>query len=220
MARTRYSAILADLRGRVGNEVFTRTRAGATTRRRPRYRYPVTPNVEAGNERFRAATAVWRELTLPEIEAWRAYASRQFRTDPVTETRYAMSARTAFTGLATKFLQINPEGSVPRLPPVSDFAGDELTLSVTPIAGGLHFTASEANTPGTETELLIQPLPNIRCAPKAFYRSAGFVEFTAGSLGQDVPLPVGGYAVAFRFVRVESGQATREVKIGIFEVSA
>ncbi len=44
-------------------------------------------------------------------------------------------------GLSCKFLQVNPEGEIPSLPPDSDFVGDsiEIEVSVAPDESGAGY---------------------------------------------------------------------------------
>ena len=64
------------------------------------------------------------------------------------------------------------------------------------------FTAARPSDPGVLTELMAQPLKNVRVRPKAFYKSRGFATFVEGGLTVLLPLPPGVYAVA-----VQSGEA-------------
>lgn len=206
-----------DLRGSVGDRVLVRTSAGPAMRGKPRYRYPKNPAVEAGNRRFVEAGAAWNELTLAEVEVWRSYTESIYRTDEVTGQRYHPTAKNAFVGLAVKFLQITPEGEIPRLPPTTDLIPDALEVTVAAIPGGVSFTANGSNSEGVLTELLLQRLKNIRCKAGKVYKSLVFHDFTGEPL--EGPLEPGAYGFAFRFVRPATGQATEYRRIGVLEVT-
>ena len=85
-------------------------------------------------------------------------------------------------------------------------------------ASGVRFAATSANSAGVVTELLVQPLKNVRRAPGKFYKSTAFVTFASGSLTYDLPLNPGAYAFAYRFVNPTTGQATGERLLGVVEV--
>lgn len=216
MARARLGMAFQDVRGAMGSEVVIGTRAGLAVRGKQRYKYPVQPSVRACAGRMVQANAAWNELTLAQVEAWRVYADGLSRVDPVTLQRYSPTAKNAFVGLATKFLQINPSGTIPVWPPSDDFVADSLRVSVTAASGGVLFAASGDNTSGTLTELLVQPLKNIRRLPGRDYKSLAFHAFDGSALF--VGLEPGAYAFAFRFVRASTGQATMLMPIGVAEV--
>ena len=94
--------------------------------------------------------------------------------------------------------------------------GDSLRVSVTAASGGVSFAASGDNTSGTLTELLVQPLKNIRRLPGRDYKSLAFHAFDGSALFVD--LEPGAYAFAFRFVRSSTGQATMLMPIGVADV--
>ncbi len=130
MARARLGFALSDVRGAMDGQVVVKTRAGLAVRGMPKYKYPKTPEVMEGAERLRMATAVWKGMDLAQSMAWREYAETISKVEPVTLTRYSPTAKNAFIGLATKFLQINPDGEVPVWPPAADFLGDDLVVKV------------------------------------------------------------------------------------------
>ncbi len=206
-----------DVRGRMGQQVVSRTRGGLVAKRLPKYKYPKVGAVQQGAERMRQANSAWNALTLPQVEAWRTYAAKQTRVDPVTGTRYPMDAKNAFVGLATKFIQMRPADPAPLDPPSTPGPNERIGLQVSTIAGGVRFTASGPNSAGVVTEVLAQVLPNVRRSPTKFYKSLAFHAFAGSSL--DVPLDAGVYAFAYRFVRWESGQQTEWIRLaGVWEL--
>jgi hypothetical protein len=210
---------LQDLAGRIGDDqVLVRTRAGLAVRRMPRYRYPVSAGLRAASERLKAVTAVWRELSLAEVEAWRAWAATQPRRDPVTAKVYTPSAKNAFVGLGVKVLQVDPEAPVPTFPPAAPYDGDGVRAAASPAPGGVVFTADRPNGPGSVTELLVQRLANARRSPTSRYASAGFVRFTPGGLSAFLPLAPGVYALAVRSVLAATGQMGARWRSGVVEV--
>ena len=89
-------------------------------------------------------------------------------------------------GLACKFLQINPDGAVPLVPPSAPFLGNRITVKASALSQLIIFTASGANVAPAQTELLLQKLASVRRAPTDKYISQGFVTFAVGSLTQGI----------------------------------
>ncbi|MCW5947255.1 MAG: hypothetical protein KIT74_09530 [Fimbriimonadales bacterium] len=221
MARARLGMAFQDVRGTMGNQVLVLTRSGLVVRGKPRYKFPVSPATRAQTERMKAAAEVWNSLTIEQVEAWRRYGETQRRVDPVTLKEYTQTANTAFVGLSTKFLQASPGGAIPLLPPVSEFIGDSIVLTVAPVSPGVvRFAASGPNAPDVITEIMMQRLPNIRRSPKPFYASAAFHVFESGALEFDMELDAGVYAFAYRFVRLSTGQSVEPWLLGVVEVEA
>jgi hypothetical protein len=118
--------------------------------------------------------------------------------------------------LAIRFLQVNPQGTIPRLPPATPFAGDGLVVSVEGLEGAVRFGASQPHLPDVTTELLVQRLLSVhRRTYLERYRTQGFHAFGPPL---ELPLRTGLYACTVRFVRVSTGQATRLVELEVVEV--
>lgn len=208
-----------DVRGKMGQEVISRTRGGLVAKRLPKYKYPKVAAVQQGADRMRQANAAWNELSLEQAQAWQAYAQTQSRVDPVTGHEYAMSAKSAFVALATRFLLASPGSTVPTEPPSEPFSGQNLRLTAAPTTGGMSFTASGINSQGVVTEIMMQTLPNVRRSPVKFYKSAAFHAFEPGSPQFILPLPPGVYAFAYRFLQTSTGLVAGERLLGVFEVA-
>lgn len=218
MARAKLSMAFTDLRGRMGDEVLVLTKSGLAVRGRPTYKYPKNANVEMGTQRFKAAIAVWNELDLAQFQAWQRYAEGIDKRDPITGKQYSPTAKTAFIGLSTKVLQIDPQASIPVLPPTEELIADAMVLGVGATATGVTFTATGSNAADTSTEILFQKLLNVRRSPSTFYKSLLFHRFTLAEPTLEVPLEPGVYAFAYRFVRPTTGQTTLMHKLGVIEV--
>src|SRR5258708_28364214 len=74
-------------------------------------------------------------MTAAQAAAWGNYASGLTRHDPRTGKSYHPAAITAFTALASKFLQATPAGTIPLTPPATAFAGDTIVFTATGAAG-------------------------------------------------------------------------------------
>ena len=240
-----------NLSGRMPNGSAFPTRNGVRLQSRPDYRYPVRPDVAAGNARMKVANAVYWSMTQREVDAWTRWGIENPRTDPITGVVYSSDSRNAFCGLALKILQIDPDAELPRLPPSGRFVRQRLTLTVEPVGshslplgrgrGGaespevgeatptlpspegegspaLRLTVSAPTRPGLLVEFKVQPLKHILCKPQKFYKSYGFVAFTADGLSVDLPLPPGAYAVAAQQVEPSTGLTAGFTPLGKFEI--
>jgi hypothetical protein len=120
-----------------------------------------------------------------------------------------------FIGLATKFLQVHPNGVIPLAPPQGRFLGDIVQVTVGAQGQNLVFTADRDNAPGVVTELLIQRLRHQNNATKVrSYKSAGFIAFDAAHREVTRPVFPATYAAAIRFVESATGRMTDLIPIG------
>ncbi len=209
MAKVVMNVLSDGLRGKAGSAVFVRTATGIVVRPRTVPRNPQTRAQTAVRTNLARAVAAYRALTPAQAAAWSAYAAQQVRTDLRDGTARRQTAYAAFTGLATKFQQVNPGAPIPATPPPFAFIGDPLTLTATGGAGHITFTAGGANSPNVKTEPLWQPLKFGHQSPQSrAYRTQAFVAFTGSPLAATLPATPGWYALAYRFVNVQTGQET------------
>lgn len=205
----------------MGTDVFTAGRSGPTTRIRRKGRNPKTVAQTQVRANLTKASQTFKNLTPAQVLVWANYASGIVKRNAVNGKSYSPSALNAFTTLATKFLQANPSGTIPVVPPTTAFSGDLITVTCTGGTGLVNFTASGANSANVKTELLVQPLKSRNRTPNPKgYRSRGFFAFTAPSgLTTTVAVPTSAYAVGYRFVNTQTGQATAIVALPIVTVA-
>ena len=209
MARGAYSSVLSQARGRVGEQVYVKTRSGLAIKSRPRYRQFPNPATAGARERMIQAKDAWLGLDVEQVRAWRAFAKQIHRVNPVDGTEYSPIAYNAFIMLATRFLQANPMGEIPVWPPEEEFAGDEVVLKVNKASPtAVQFLASGPNSPDVVTEILVQKLPNIRRSPTKFYKATAIRQFLTGQLNFNLELPAGVYVFAYRFIQATTGLCT------------
>ena len=220
MAKVLYAPEIQDMRGKLGNTVLSRARNGSTARARVIPKNPKSIAQTSVRAAFSKTSAMYKNMTAPQLAAWAAYAAGLTKHDPVTGKSYAPAPGTVFDGLASKFLQITPAGTVPLTPPAAAFTGDSITVSAVGASGKVTFTGTAANAANVKTELLLQPLKSRARTPgpKA-YRTKAFFAFVAGTLSQDVIVPAGFYAPAYRFVSPVTGQMLGLVTLPIVQVS-
>lgn len=220
MAKAKLNAMLQELTGSVGNAVWQRSREGQIVRQKVTPSQPDTPGQLAARARLTTVSRIYKGFTATQEQAWENYAKSIHEEDDVTGKSTTPTAMNAFTKLGCKFLQATPNGTVPTTPPTSPYNGDNLTVTATAGVGKVTFTASAANALGTKTELLLQPLASRNRNPqKNGYRSKMIHQFMTGSLSQDVTVPPGFYAAAYRFINVSTGQFTDLIPIGVSQVT-
>lgn len=209
MSKIAFSAIVNDIRGKMGTDVFGRYRGGPTGRVKKAPRNPKTAAQRAIRGYLSRASKLYESFSAAQNASWEAYGATITRHNPVTGGTYTSSGITAFCELAVKFLQNNPNGVIPLTPPNSEFLGDSITLTAAPGTGKVTFSASGANSPGVVTELLLQKInsPNRKPNPNA-YKSMMFKVFPTSPLTQDITVTAGYYVAAYRFVKITTGQAT------------
>ena len=209
MAKAELSVLLQALSGKAGNVVFTKAKDGTHVRPHIKGTNPNTPAQQLIRENFTKASGIYRTFNTSQLQAWKNYAQFQTVSDALDGSKSKPTAFNAFMKLACKFLQVDPDGTVPTTPPTTGFNGDNVDLTVTGGTGELTFTASAANASGVTTEILLQPLANANRKPQSgAYRHKLFHVFTTGNLSLDVTVPVGYYAAGYRFVKTATGQAS------------
>ncbi|MCC7102314.1 MAG: hypothetical protein IT206_04465 [Fimbriimonadaceae bacterium] len=208
MARATPSVITGGLRGKAGSVVFVRQPNGAVNVR-PRIS-PANPNTSA-QQAWRACVAAaghaFSQISHSEYQAWQTYAQDQFAFGNLTNPKPSA----AFTALAAKFIQVNgPLESPPLLPPSSAFQGDIVRVEAEFLSPTIvRFTGDRANQPGVVTEFLACKLRSRHERPRPRdFRILGHAAYEVGNLSIDFPVVAGHYALAIRFVSLETGQVS------------
>ncbi|HRF60476.1 MAG TPA: hypothetical protein PLH94_11270 [Fimbriimonadaceae bacterium] len=209
-----------NLRGKAGTVVISGSRSGLIVKPRVQPRNPRTAAQEQVRANLTTASQLFKNFTPVQLANWKTYAASITKTNPVTGKTYNPTPLAAFVGLATKFLQANPNGTVPLTPPTADFNGDKISVTATGGSGKITFTASAPNSAGVVTELLLQPLKSRNRTPSTIgYRSKAFVVFASGSLSAIVNVPAGWYAAGYRVVNSATGQDTKLIPLTVNQVT-
>lgn len=217
MSLLKLGTFAGNLYGASGNAVYVRSPYGTILRNRPMVWNEPTQAQRDCRARMTLVGRAWSGLSLDEAAAWKRYAQALAASEPPTDGAPPPTAQQVFVRLGLKVLQVDPDATVPTLPPTSAFLGDAVVVSAEALPGALRFTASEPNAPGIVTELLIQPLRSVhRRTFLSRYRTAAFVPFSGGAY--DVAVKPGVVAAAYRFVRAETGQETGIAELGVFVV--
>lgn len=201
--------------GKVGGLVFARTEIGTIMRETPEGRRDDSEAQYRIAWNLRKANSAWRGLEWVQVLAWQTYAATLKRRNPQSGLYVSPKAYNVFIGLATKFLQADPNGAIPLDPPQGRFFGDIVQVSVDAQGPNLVYTADRDNAPGVVTELLLQRLLNKNNTPKErSYISAGFIAFDAEHREFEHAVFPGTYAGAIRFVESATGRMTDLFPIG------
>ena len=207
--KARLSMAFADLRGKSGTVVISKGRNGLVLRPRQTPDNPRTAAQVVVRGNFAKAARSFKGLSASNFNQWKYYATTITRVDPVTGATYSPTPIDLFVGLGAKYLQANPNGSIPQTPPANPFSGDPVTLTVTSTVGGVTLTASGPNSANVKTEILIRVVGSGKIKPSADkLRSWAFVGFAAGSLTYTIGLVPGFFALGYRFVNIATGQET------------
>lgn len=209
MAKISLSALLSGIRGKVGGVVFTEGRSGNVARIRVIPANPATSGQINARTHLQAAAQAFKALSSANLSAWETYVSGITRNQSVSGQSYHPSAISAYVEQYAKLLQYNPAAAAPTTPPATQYAGDTITVTC---AGGndkVTFTPSAANTAGSVTELLLQPLVSANRTPNGNgYRNKAFTAFPGGAAVDVTSLGAGWYSPAYRFVNTTTGEAT------------
>ena len=208
-----------EFRGSIGNLVYQEGREGTVSRSRTVPTNPRTAAQTGARSAFSRATEAYKSLTTAQVTAWTNYAKTITRRG-YNGKSFHPTPSDVFVGLSSKFLQVNPAGTFPVLPPAASFIGDVITLTAAGAAGKVTFTASAPNVSGATTELLLQALKSKNRVPDSKnYRTKAFFVFPTGTLSKDVTVPAGEYAPAYRFVNPLTGQTTALTALPTVQVS-
>jgi hypothetical protein len=220
MAKLKLSAAFSDLRGKVGTFVISKTRSGLVMKPRVTPSNPNTSLQEQARTNLSNAAATFRGLNAAKAQNWENYAANQQHSNPIAGRKFKPTGIDVFVGLASKFLQVNPTGSIPLDPPTSGFTGDQLTFTVTPGTGQVTVAANAGNSTNTTTEFLVQKLNSPHVNPQeGAYRHSKFFHYATGSLSTTITLGSGYWAIAYRYVNTLTGQQSETVGLPIQTVS-
>jgi hypothetical protein len=218
--KAKLSMAFADLRGKDGPVVIQKGKSGLKLTPRNRARNPKSTAQTSVRNNMSKSSKLFASMTTAQAAAWNAYGATQTKHNAISGTTYTSSGINAFNALASKFLQVNPTGTVPMTPPTAPFTGDSITVTATAGTGQISFSSSGATSTNTKVEVLVQPLKGKNRTPTAKgYRSKGFVTFTATPTPFVVTLPTGYYAAAYRFVNTLTGQETALIPLTVLTVA-
>lgn len=220
MAKISMGVLVGQIRGKAGGGVFTKAKNGATLRIRITPSNPNTAAQSAVRSYLTSASRAYKALSSGNLADWREYALSLNVVDPVTGSSYHPSAISVFTGLASKFLQVTPDGVIPTSPPATPFSGDTITVDAAGGADSITFTGSDDNGADIVTEYLLQRLASPARVPRPNgYKSYGFSDDPDTTPFIVSGLSEGSYACAYRFVKTTTGQESGLIIIGIVTVT-
>lgn len=207
MALISMGALAADIRNKVGSNVFTRTKSGNTVRIRIVPRNPRSTAQVTARANMTAAAKAYKALSSANVADWEAYALGITHHQKVSGQAFHPSAISAFTALASKFLQITPGGTIPTSPPATPYVPDTVTVTAAGGSGQVTFTGSADNAAGSKTEVLLQALASPNRTPSANgYRNEGFSAVPNGTPVVVSGLAAGDYVPAYRMVKTATGE--------------
>jgi hypothetical protein len=198
-----------DLRGKAGTVVVSKGRSGLVIKPKTVAKNPQTPAQQVARENLSRAAQAFAKLNASQIQQWKFYAEQHPKTNKVNGESYAPTALNVYTALATKILQVNPSMILPSVPPATDFNGDTIKISIGEShAGALTLESTGPNGSGVITEILVQRLASPGRTPYAKnFRTNQFYNWNPTQT-LDIELLPGYYAIAYRFVKINTGQTS------------
>lgn len=157
MAKVAFSAIVSDLRNKVGGNVFTKVRSGPMVRIKVSPTQPRTAAQQAVRSNFTALSKAWDTITQPERDSFISLAANLPQKDVFGNTFF-------FTGLQL-FQQLNRNLASIGLPkistaPASVSVGSPGALTLTATAGTPALTVNSATAPAAgEVPLIFATKP-------------------------------------------------------------
>ena len=119
--KIRYSALLEAGFGRDGNLVIRDSRYGPiAVKRAVKIQVPTQAQKGAQNNLGKSAKS-YPQLSDGQMILWENYSKSIVRKDPITQKSYSPTAIAMRVELGSRFLKMNPEGTLPLMPPTTDF---------------------------------------------------------------------------------------------------
>lgn len=219
--------MLRGLKGRLGNIVMVSDGDDLILRERPGRYLPQEASQVAAQSRQTSGAKLWKNLPVEAAEAWRRYAVRNPLPPKPNGRPGSTRGDNVFGSFATRYLLVHPGSTPPARPPESAFFGDSIGVRLAAVtltlpspegegASEMRIVADGPNAPGVVTQILLQPLVsrNRRTYATKYVHEA-IVTFTAEVREVTLPMATPWVAVAYRFIRADTGQATALAEIGI-----
>ena len=220
MATVRLAGFAEAISGKMGSLRFFETEEGTVMKQQTPVTNPQTPAQQTVRSDFSTVSKLYKTLTPAQKATWKTYAGTLTQVSKRSGKSFMPKGFNLFTGLSTRYLLINPGGTVPLTAPTGSFAGDTVTVTTAAAAGKITFTANKGNAESVKTELLLQRLVSAGREPSpGQYRTQQYIAFAAGSLSASITLTPGTYAPAYRFVNSRTGQEEKIVTLPIVTVS-
>jgi hypothetical protein len=201
------------IRGKLGGQVFTAGRSGATLRTRVKGKNPRSVTQSSRRANLAVAARAAKALSSANVTNWKTYVAGITKHNAVSGAAYHPSWFNAYVGLYADLLLATPGAAAPTTSPSTAYTGDTITITAAGTSGTITYTGSAQQTAGSKTMFLAQKL----AAPN---RTPGAKKYTI--LGTSaVPttpfqvafssLPAGTYAVGYKFVNTTTGQTSLPV---------
>lgn len=212
---------VADIRGKLGGNVFSKGRSGSTLRVRVKPRNPRSSAQSAVRALVTAGSRAAKALSSMLLAEWKAYALTITKHQSVSGAAYNPSWITAFIELYVPFFLATPGGTFPDDPPTDPYSGDVITITAAGGSGQIQVTGSAQSTADNTVFVYAELLKSANRAG-----SNG-----PGKLISVDPIPAtpfhvtitglapGEYKVSYRFVLTTTGQMGPLVFLGNKTVS-
>lgn len=153
MAKVLFGMMAADVRGKLGGQVFSKNRAGAYIRTKVTPVNPQTVFQQGVRAVFTALSQAWRSLSQAQIQAWNSSVQSFPRTNVFGNPK-TLSGHQLYVGLNAQ-LQAAGQSTIATPPlPVGALAVEALSAAAAAGAGTVVITFLPAAVPAGHTALL------------------------------------------------------------------
>jgi len=199
---------VADIRGKIGGNVFSKSRSGHTLRVRVKPRNPRSLDQTSVRALMTAGSRVAKGLSPSDVLLWKSYAASITKHNSVSGAAYNPSWITALTELYVPFFLASPDGSFPTDPPTDPYTGDTITITATGGSGDIVITGSAQSTSGQTVFFYAE---HLRSANRAGSNKPGKLISVAPIPTTPFHVTVSGlatgdYKISYRFVNTATGQ--------------
>jgi hypothetical protein len=199
---------VSDIRGKIGGNVFSKSRSGHTLRVRVKPRNPRSSSQTSVRALVTAGSRVAKAMGSSDVLDWKAYASSITKHNSVSGAAYSPSWITALVELYVPFFLATPGGTFPTSPPTDPYTGDVITITAAGGSEQIVMTGSAQSTSDQTVFLYAELLKSVNRAGSN----------RPGKLISVAPIPatpfevtvtglaVGEYKLSYRFVDTATGQ--------------
>lgn len=213
MALIKFGMMMTDARGKLGGQVFTKTRSGATVRTKVTPANPQTTAQQQSRAILGNLSTAWRNLSESDRRSWNAGVENFSKTNVFGDT-YNPSGKNLFVGLNANLLSINATRIDTAPLPIEVPALIISSASIDISTGEISFV-SESALPGAGTQIVFQASKPSSAGKNNF--SGAYATFLT-AVGSAMPSDLAIYtAYTQKFGTLQEGQ---KVAFRVFVIAA
>ena len=221
MALIKFGMMMTDARGKLGGQVFTKTRSGATVRTKVTPANPQTTAQQQSRAILGNLSTAWRNLSESDRRSWNAGVENFSRTNVFGDT-YNPSGKNLFVGLNANLLSVNIS-RVDTAPLPIEVPALIITSASVDISTGEISFATDSGLPGLGFQIIFQASKPSSAGKNNFSGAyASFLHTNGASMPSDLALYTAyvqkfgalqeGQKVAFRVFVIATGTGQKSVE--------